>query len=80
MTVFMEAGLNQAVCDRGPGLPDDDRLAAVQAVGRRPVDQLVGDPVIDAAALVLKDRDDLRLGVSEELDEVRRWIVARPQY
>ena len=58
----MEARRDLAVRDDGPRLTDNDWLAAMQAGFRRPVDETIRDPVIDAPALGLKDRDDLGFG------------------
>ena len=54
----MKAGCDLAVANDGPQLPCNDRLTAMQAIVLRPVDQGVGDPVIDAPALELKGCDD----------------------
>jgi hypothetical protein len=43
MTVLMEARHSLAVRDGGPQLSGNDRPAAMEAGGRRPVDQLVRD-------------------------------------
>jgi hypothetical protein len=76
----MKARRDLAVGDDSPGLARDNRLAAMQAVGRRPVDQPVGDPVVDAAALGLKMRDNVRLGGLDELDDLLgRLAVGREQ-
>ena len=72
---LMEARRDLAVRDDGPRLTDDDWLAAMQAGFRRPVDETIRDPVIDAPALVLKDCDDLGLGAPDQIDEVGRRIV-----
>jgi hypothetical protein len=75
VTNLVEARGGLAARNGGPSLPGNDRLSAIQTRSRRPIDDLVGDPMIDAAALGLKGRDDLGLGAPEEIDEVWRWII-----
>ena len=47
---LMEASRDLAVRDGGPQLTDDDAIAAMQARGRRPVDDAVAYPFGDARA------------------------------
>jgi hypothetical protein len=72
----MEARRNLAVCDDGPRPPGDDRFSTMQTGSRRPIDEPIRDPAIDATALSLKDRDDLGFCTPDEIDEVRRRVVA----
>ena len=80
MARLMEARPDLAVRNDSPQLTDDDRLATMKAGFWRPVDETISDPAVDAPALGLKSRDDLQLGAADEIDEVSRWVVARPQY
>ncbi len=75
LAIPVEAGSRVSIRDVDPCLAHEDAFAAAEAAVLRPIDQGVGDPMVDHPPLHLKAGDDFRLRVLEEGNDVRRRVA-----